>query len=397
MTSTSNLELAKKFQTLEEAANDRMVERHEEIRTGIIALLAGVHHYQGGPPGVGKSFLVTTLSDLIDGAQTYQNLMTRQTKMEEVFGPISFKGLEDDRVRFNTDGFLPGSHFAFLDEIFKSSSSTLNALLWVLNERKFRNDGMVTKIPLVSMFCASNELPQGEELSALWDRIHFRHWLRPIQEGGSFVKMLKAQGDPKPDPVVTIEDLLLANEAVNKIAVHDDVYDALFSLRQGLGKEGIEITDRRFAEGLKVIRACAFFRGADTAQVFDIRLLHHMLWEDPEGDNRAVVEKIVTAIASPLDEEAVKLRNEVEKLAKELEDAITGDLNSAVRIRTGVAIQAKIKQATDDLMNLKGRMAKAGYESEMIGQIKTRLRRSAERALSELFNYGEDADDTEEK
>jgi len=42
-----------------------------------------------------------------------------------------------------TEGFLPTAHVAFLDEIFKSNSAILNALLTVLNERQFHQGTQV--------------------------------------------------------------------------------------------------------------------------------------------------------------------------------------------------------------------------------------------------------------
>lgn len=385
-----------KFKDLEIAVNDRIVERQEEVRTAVIALLAGVHHYQGGPPGIAKSLLVTTISSLIEDAVKYENLMTRQTKMEEVFGPLSFKGLEEDRVRFNVDGFLPTAHFAFLDEIFKSSSTTLNALLWILNERKYRNDGAVHKSPLISMFCASNELPQGEELNALYDRIHFRHWLSPIKEGKSFQKMLKAQGNLPPEPILTIAELQEANELVKAMPIGDGVYKSLWDLRRALEKEGIEVSDRKFAEGLKIVKASAFFRGADIAKTADIRLLHHTLWTQI-GEQQVLIEKIVTAAANPLEEEAIKLRNEVQKLSAEAADASSGDLNPTIKIRQGVQLQEKLTSAMGDLGTLEKKMAKADVESEIMAQVSSSLKGLAERVLKEFFNDKTSAKDLQDE
>jgi MoxR-like ATPase len=386
-----------KFHDVEAAVNSRIVEREEEARTGVIALLAKVHHYQGGPPGIAKSLLATTFSDLIADASHYENLMTRQTKLEEIFGPISFKGLEDDRVRFNVDEFLPTADIAFLDEIFKSSSSTLNALLWILNERKYRNDGAIHESPLITMFCASNELPQGDELNALYDRIHFRHWLSPIQEGKSFHKMLKAQGSPRSEPMVTLAELKAANLAVKEIEVRDEVYKTLWSLRKELLKEGIEVSDRKFAEGLKIVKASAWYRGATEARNSDIRLLHHTLWTSLDAEERVTVEKIVTAAANPLDEEAMKLRNEVQKLSAEASEAASNKLNATMKIRQGVQLQEKLTAANADMTKLKDKMTKADVESELIPQIETSLKGLATKVLKEFFEEKESAKDLKDE
>lgn len=59
---------------------------------------------------------------------------------------------------------------AFIDEIFKANSAILNTLLTLINERLFDNGSQRTIVPLLTMVGASNELPESEELDALYDR-----------------------------------------------------------------------------------------------------------------------------------------------------------------------------------------------------------------------------------
>ena len=47
---------------------------------------------------------------------------------------FSLQALERDEYRRQTEGFLPTSTVAFLDEIFKANSAILNTLLTILNE-----------------------------------------------------------------------------------------------------------------------------------------------------------------------------------------------------------------------------------------------------------------------
>ena len=63
---------------------------------------------------------------------------------------------------------------AFVDEIFKANSAILNTLLTILNERLFDNGSERVRVPLLCMVGASNELPESEELDALYDRFLFR-------------------------------------------------------------------------------------------------------------------------------------------------------------------------------------------------------------------------------
>ncbi|MCV5961666.1 AAA family ATPase, partial [Escherichia coli] len=65
----------------------------------------------------------------------------------------------------------------------------LNSLLTLLNERQFDNGNRRVNVPLISVVAASNELPDGEELSALYDRFILRSYVSPVSDE-SFEQLL---------------------------------------------------------------------------------------------------------------------------------------------------------------------------------------------------------------
>jgi MoxR-like ATPase len=371
--------LPEKFVDLRDAMDARLVERTRETLTAVTAIISGTHHFQLGSPGTAKSLSVRTLVDHID----FEVLMTKFSTPEEVFGPVSVKGLENDVYRRQTDGYLPTSKFAFVDEIFKANSSVLNALLWIMNERKFRNDGQILDVPLVSLFCASNELPQGEELDALYDRIHFRHIIRPIQEPGNFVQMLKGQIAGSPGKILTIEEILQARDEAKLVVIPEDVLEAMNTLRSNLRKEGIEPTDRRFNECLKIIRATAWLADRATADIDDMKLLRHVLWTSQ--DELPIVERLVLELANPLDKEAMDLLEQVEKLATELDEVIRDADNNQVRNKKGIELHGKLERAKSDLDALNKRQAKTGRKSEIVTELEQRLLSVTRTLLKEIF------------
>jgi MoxR-like ATPase len=89
-------------------------------------------------------------------------------------------GLENDRYVRKTDGYLPTAEVAFVDEIFKANSAILNALLTLLNERLFDNGNQRLPVPLLCLVGASNELPESEELDALYDRFLIRRTVAQV-------------------------------------------------------------------------------------------------------------------------------------------------------------------------------------------------------------------------
>jgi MoxR-like ATPase len=144
--------------------NNQFLERTVQIRGTLVALLANQHILFLGPPGTAKSQLVYGIQQRLTGSQVFTWLMSRFTTPDELFGPVSLKGLENEEYRRLTTGKLPECQIAFLDEVFKANSAILNALLSLLNERVFYNNGLQVPCPLITLFGASNEFPEDEGL-----------------------------------------------------------------------------------------------------------------------------------------------------------------------------------------------------------------------------------------
>src|SRR6202045_5485474 len=160
--------------------------------------------------------LAEDLCRRIEGADYFQWLLTKFSAPEEIFGNFSLKCIEEDDYRRVTDHKLPEAHIAFLDEIFKANSSILNALLTVINERVFHNGRERVIVPLITMFGASNELPDEEELTALFDRFMLRFMVDYIGEDFRFLKMLEgvAAGERTAITFAELEEIRASAAAV---------------------------------------------------------------------------------------------------------------------------------------------------------------------------------------
>jgi MoxR-like ATPase len=256
------------------------LERDALIDGALVALVAGQHVLVIGPPGTAKSMLADEVCRRLDGARYFQWLLTRFTTPEELFGAVSLKALENDDYRRLTTHKLPEAHIAFLDEVFKASSAILNTILTLMNERRFHNGRDVAPVPLITLFAASNELPEDDELLALHDRFLLRFVVDYVEEDFRFLKLLQTR-PAQARTTLPLEALVAAREAAAALPVSGEVLRALTDLRRELRTKNVVVSDRRWTQAVGVLRAHAWLNGASAVGEEDVGFLEHVLWRDP--------------------------------------------------------------------------------------------------------------------
>lgn len=283
-------ELRDRISRLIDNLGEGLVERDLEVRLAILAMLSGEHILLIGPPGTAKSEIARRLVRAVGGAEIFERLLTRFSVPEDIFGPLSLKALEEDRYERKTEGYLPKASVAFIDEIFKANSAILNALLTLLNERKFDQGNTQIDAPLLAMVGASNELPQEEELQALYDRFLVRCHVTPITDDG-FRTLLKTDTESAPeiDGFTQLGPIELEEIEARAQLVHipDDVIDTLSALREHLAIRDIYVSDRRWKKAVKLLKTAAFTNGQKKVTFWECWLLQHCLWNEP--DEREVI------------------------------------------------------------------------------------------------------------
>ncbi|HJQ85054.1 MAG TPA: AAA family ATPase [Candidatus Binatia bacterium] len=268
------------LRTVREELRLIFLERDAVIDGALVALVAAQHVLVIGPPGTAKSMLADEVCRRLDGARYFQWLLTRFTTPEELFGSVSLQALEQDDYRRLTTHKLPEAHIAFLDEVFKASSSILNTILTLMNERRFHNGREVSAVPLLTLFAASNELPEDDELLALHDRFLLRFVVDYLEEDFRFLKLLQAR-PPETRTRLPLAALETARAEAAALPVPGEILRVLTDVRRELRAKGIAVSDRRWAQAVGVLRARAYLAGRDAVTDEDVPFLEHVLWRDP--------------------------------------------------------------------------------------------------------------------
>src|SRR3954469_20515456 len=270
--------------------DDRFLDKGELVRLMLVTLLAGEHMLLVGPPGTAKSALVRHLARLVD-ARYFEYLLTRFSEPNELFGPVDIKAFREGSFVRRIDSMLPEAEIVFLDEIFKSNSAILNALLSILNERRFFTGSQSLKVPLCSLYGATNEIPNDDALGAIFDRFLVRalsenldsFHFQGLCDRGIRAEVAELSGANETVPrLITLAEIRRLQARLGQFLSFPDDWMArykgfIFQIRS----EGISISDRRVVKLLKLFASSALLDGRPTVNDGDFFILRHV-WNSPE-------------------------------------------------------------------------------------------------------------------
>ena len=334
-----------KLVEMRDQLKSRFIERDDQITGTICAILAKQHLFMVGPPGTAKSMLTDAVCRRIEGADYFQWLLTKFSTPEEIFGPISLKALENDEYKRITTNKLPEAHIAFLDECFKANSAILNSLLTIVNERKYHNNGTPRDVPLESLFTASNELPEGEELGALYDRLLLRFVVPYIADDSDFKEMMLMDGQDTNAVTITLSELATMQDEAMAVTIPEEVIDTLIQIKNNLEREGVINSDRRFKQSLDVLKAHAYLNNRTAVSDDDLTILQYILWS--QLAEIKIVNRVIIGTANPLMNKILELMDQASEVSKDVQNMLKDEPDQASTM--GVEANTKLKKIGEQL------------------------------------------------
>jgi MoxR-like ATPase len=390
---------ATKLQSIIGELKAGLPEREVEIDLLVRSIIARSHPLFIGEPGVAKSLLIREFMSHIEDATLYEVLLAKDTPSDQVLGPVSLAALENDEFRRITRDKLPESNVAFLDEIFKANSTVLNALLSIINERIFHNNGHSMNVPLWTCVGASNELPgtDRDDLRAFRDRFGITKMVDHVRTSAGLGQVLDGQlmrgrgetvGGERTK--ITSAEIEAIQQTATEVEMPPNVKKAVIELRARAESENLTISARRLFEGVKLMLAAAALDGRTELSVEDMKVFEHVLWTDPE-DHKAAYE-LTLDYAGAVAKKANKLRGEFDE-----QQATLSDLQSKMPADGSVPdseLMGNIGVTSNMLKKLTQRVEEAidnakeeGHETAELDQLQADLS-SARESVKKLLGIG---------
>lgn len=354
--------------------NNMFVERETLVTLMQLALISGSNLLMLGPPGTGKSMITYELCSRIDKANYFQWMLNKTSDPSEILGPVSVKEMENDKFVRKVDGKLPTAHIAFLDEIFKSNSPTLNVLLTIMNEHIFYNDGKPNDVPLISLIGASNEPPEDDSLDAMYDRFIFRINVQYVYDGGNKKKMHNNYINSRAGVLslnnktsISIDEIKLLQEESKTMPVPRDIINKFIKLIAELDRKTIKISDRRQNECFKVMQSSAVLNGRNKVCLDDFKSLIYVLWE--KESDIPEIESSILKLVNPFDDKFKDICTQF----NEVKDSINSIDDSNDKMKRIIESRGIIERLASKLNKIIGEASKNGKDTEEFNKFKTEM------------------------
>lgn len=215
-----------KFQSLKNEISKSIIGQHEVVHQTLISLFCGGHCLLIGVPGLAKTKLVSTISQVLD-------LSFKRIQFTPDLMPTDIVGTEilDKEKNFV---FSPGPMFANMilaDEINRTPPKTQSALLEAMQEKMITVAGQTYTLPK-PFFVMATQNPIEQEGTyplpeAQLDRFMFSISLDypSFEEELSIVKNTTIAAEESLYKIMTQEEIIEIQNLVKRIPVVDNVYE----------------------------------------------------------------------------------------------------------------------------------------------------------------------------
>ncbi len=176
--------------------------RMELLQQTALALLTRRHQLLISRAGTGKSLYGESVFGQFEG-ELFKAQFTQGTRLETVLGGLDLQLFNQGKLWHNTRHSLISADFAYLDEFMNSNDLVLEAILGVLNERKFTEGEQQEDARLHTALAMTNHLKYSVIAEPILDRFMFKASIDPRGDtlDDIMIDLAYAQHHGRPMPV----------------------------------------------------------------------------------------------------------------------------------------------------------------------------------------------------
>ena len=259
-------------------------------------------------PGVGKTTLALTFSKAMS-LNCKRLQFTPDVLPSDVLG-FSIYNKELDRFEYKQGSIMCNLFLA--DEINRTSAKTQSALLEVMEEGKVTIDGITREVPKPFMVIATQN-PVGSIGTQMLPESQLDRFMIKLTMGypdiKSEIEILKGKQKRVPldeiKPVATKEDILIMQDLVEKIYIHEKIYEYIVMLMSKTRNHpliDLGVSPRGSVALTKLAKATAFLKNRDyvipddVQEIFKDVTIHRIILNTKARISNTSEEKILLDI-----------------------------------------------------------------------------------------------------
>ena len=276
----------------------RTIEREELIRLVIVAIFSKKHMFLYGERGVGKSYIIRLLGNLIEQSKYWELQVGIDTEAKQLFGVK--KVSENGTIYYDANNTILDAHLAFLDEMFKAKSEVLNTLLQVMVDRYYTTgDSRMIPVPLISMIGASNEYPSGSLAAPYLDRLTLWYDVTRITEKENRLRFFNGDFDKSliQEPLFTLDDIETVYKASKNVIVPREILETFTKIVDQYILRGVKTSDRKYAHLIEVMKVSAVINERDQIDYSELFYFLYGAWHN-DVEKRMVEEDLYNILFS---------------------------------------------------------------------------------------------------
>ncbi|WP_147515371.1 AAA family ATPase [Massilibacterium senegalense] len=297
--------MRKKSQAVIEEIEKVMVGKDDVIKKVWMSILAKGHILLEDIPGVGKTTLALTFSKAL-GLDFKRIQFTPDVVASDVIG---FTMYDKQKETFVYKEGAVMCHLLLADEINRTTSRTQAALLEAMEESKVTVDGITYELPKPFIVIATQN-PFGSYGTQFLPQSQLDRFMMKLQMGypdfQSQVEILRDRQDKQPldsvVPVLTKEELINMQNAVNQVFVADEILEYITHLTeatrnhelilQGISPRGA-LSINRLAKAHAFVNGRDYVIPEDVIEIFIDAVSHRIILEQKSKVANHHVSKIL--------------------------------------------------------------------------------------------------------